>query len=304
MKIIFMGSPDFATPTLQELISSNHEVVAVFSAPPKPKNRGMKLTRSPIHELATQNHIEVFTPTSLKSTDTLNIIESIDADIIIVVAYGFIIPQNILGSKKYGCLNLHPSALPRWRGAAPLQRTIIAGDSKTEICIMQMDEGLDTGDILLSKELELDDQITLQELHDKCASIGAKLMKNTLDNIANIKPRKQSESEITYADKLSKQESSIDWSESAFAIDCKIRGMNPWPGVCFKHKENIIKIRKASYLDITHQYSNGEILNLEMSVACGSGILKILEMQLPNKAAQKTEDFLKAYKFKIGEILQ
>lgn len=303
MKIIFMGTPDFSVPTLQELIDSDNEVVAVFSAPPRPKNRGMKLTPSPVHELAEKHNIPVHNPTSLRRDETYNIIQDIEADIIIVVAYGFIVPKNILEAKKYGCLNLHPSSLPRWRGAAPLQRTIIAGDKSTSVCIMQMDEGLDTGDVLLRKDFDLEDRITLSELHDKCAEIGAKMMVEVLDNIDNITPEKQTEDGLIYAEKLSKEESKIDWNNSAHSIDCQIRGMNPWPGVHFTHNGHYIKILESEYSNAEHNKEPGIILDANLSIACGKGILKALRLQLPGKSTLNAEEFLKGYKIESGEEL-
>lgn len=303
MKIIFMGTPHFAVPTLSHLIDSDNEVVAVFSAPPKPKNRGMRLTPSPVHELAEKHNIPVHTPKSLRTEETMEIIDAIEADIIIIVAYGFIIPKNILESKKYGCLNLHPSSLPRWRGAAPLQRTIIAGDESTSVCIMQMDEGLDTGDVLLRKDFDLEDRITLTHLHDKCADIGAKMMIEVLNNIDDIIPVKQTDDGLVYADKLSKEESKIDWSNSAHSIDCKIRGMNPWPGVYFTHNGNNIKVLEAEYTDAKHNSTPGSIIDSSLNIACGNGALKLLKLQLPGKSALNTEDFLKGYKIEVGKKL-
>lgn len=303
MKIIFMGSPDFAVPTLSALIKSKHEVEAIFTSPPRPKNRGMKLGKSPIHMLGDEYNIKVYNPTSLKTEDTTKILENIEVDIIIVVAYGFIVPKNIIEMKQYGCLNLHPSSLPRFRGAAPLQRTIIAGDTSTEICIMQMDEGLDTGDILLKEKLELDERITLPKLHDKCAEIGANLMLEALDNIDNIHPQKQSETGLVYADKLQREESKIDWSLDAVKIDCKIRGMNPWPGTYFQHEGQDIKILEAKYEDIAHDALPGTILDNDLSIACGKGILKIEKLQSPGKKPLPTKDFLKGYRINKGDVL-
>lgn len=299
-----MGTPDFAVPTLQNLIDSNHDVVAVFSAPPRPKNRGMKLTPSPVHELAEKHNIPVYNPTSLRIDETYNLINDIEADIIIVVAYGFIIPKNILEAKKYGCLNLHPSSLPRWRGAAPLQRTIISGDKSTSVCIMQMDEGLDTGDILLQEDFDLEDRITLPQLHDKCTNLGAKMMLYVLDNIDSITPIKQNEHGLLYANKLSKEEARIDWNNSAHSIDCQIRGMNPWPGAYFTHNGNNIKILESEYSDNEHNKSPGEILDDSMNIACSEGTLKPLRLQLAGKSALDTEDFLKGYKIKASDRLE
>mgnify|MGYP001800871749 CR=1 FL=1 len=223
MKVIFMGTPDFAVPSLKALIESQDiEVTAVFSQRPKPKGRGYAAAKSPVQQLAEQHDIAVYTPKTLRKPAIQEQINQMPADIIIVVAYGFIVPPEVLNSKPKGCLNIHPSKLPRFRGAAPLQYTILHGDKETEICIMQMDEGLDTGDVLLKANLALDARVTLPELHDKCADIGAKLLLQTLRNYDDLTPQKQSEEGLVYAHKLEKHHGKIDWQQSAFAIDCQV----------------------------------------------------------------------------------
>jgi methionyl-tRNA formyltransferase len=298
MDIIFMGTPEFAIPALQNLISSNdHKVKAVFTRAPKAQGRGMKLTNSPIHDLAIAHNIEVYTPKTLRNEDAIKLIDSIKADIIVVVAYGFIIPPNILAAKKYGCLNIHPSKLPKYRGAAPLQRTIINGETETAICIMQMDEGLDTGDIILQKDLPLHPQIALQELHDKCAKIGGESLLEVLTNIDNLPRIKQSEIGISYADKLKKEEARVNWQDTSFTIDCKIRGMNPWPGVYFMHNSKIIKILEASYTNELHHLKPGTILNSNFEVACGSGTLLIKSLKPEGKGKMLASDYLRGISF-------
>lgn len=293
MKVIFMGTPDFAVPSLRALIDSRHSVAAVFTQKPKPKGRGMIESMSAVHEAALQHNIPAYTPSSLKSEESLKLIDDIDADIIVVVAYGFIIPKAILESKKHGCLNIHPSALPRFRGAAPLQRTIIAGDDSTEVCIMQMDEGLDTGDILLSEKLCLSKNITLKELHDQSAKIGAKLLIEVLDNFASLIPRKQSSEGVLYAPKLTKEEGVINWNDSAFSIDCKIRGMTPWPGVFFEYKGVMVKVLEAMVEDLDHNFVPGVDIKNDLTIACGKGALKILKLQRAGKAVVTAEEFLR-----------
>lgn len=296
MNIIFMGTPDFAVPALQNLIDSKtHNVVAVFTATPKAKGRGLKLVNSPVHSLALNNNIPVYTPTTLKNEAALELINSINADIITVVAYGFIIPQNILDAKKYGCLNIHPSKLPKYRGAAPLQRTIINGETETAVCIMQMDAGLDTGDVLLEKNLNLNPRITLQELHDQCAQIGGEMLIKTLDNIETLPRKKQADSGLSYAHKLSKEEGLVDWNESAFTIDCKIRGMNPWPGVYFKYDQKIIKILFADYTNKEHNSLPGELLGNIFEVACGKGTLIVKSLKPSGKPEMLATDYLKGH---------
>ena len=288
-----MGTPDFAVPALQNLISSKeHNVVAVFSQRPKAKGRGMKIIKSPIHRLAESNQISVHTPTTLRKVESFKLIDSISADIIVVVAYGFIIPKNILESKKHGCLNIHPSKLPKYRGAAPLQRTIIEGEEETAVCIMQMDEGLDTGDIILHEDFALDPRITLQELRNKCAQIGGNLLFKTLANIESLPRVKQVDTGETYAHKLNKEESRINWRDSAFKIDCMIRGMNPWPGVYFEFENKKIKILEAGYSNINHNYEAGQIINKSFDIGSEKGILHVKSVKPEGKSKMPSEDYL------------
>lgn len=288
-----MGTPDFAVPSLKNLISSKeHNVVAVFSQRPKSKGRGMKISKSPVHELADLYKIPVYTPSTLRKNESFELIDSIPADIIVVVAYGFIIPKNILESKKYGCLNIHPSKLPKYRGAAPLQRTIIEGEKETAVCIMQMDEGLDTGDIILQENFALSPRITLQELHDKCAQIGSKLLLKTLNNIETLPRIKQSDAGVTYAHKLTKEESLINWNDFAFKIDCMVRGMNPWPGVFFEFKNKKIKILETEYSNIDHSFKIGQILNKSFDIACAKGILHIKSVKPEGKPQMSAKAYL------------
>ena len=306
MKVIFMGTPHFAVPSLKALIASNnHQVVAVFSQAPKPKGRGYVESLSPVHEISAFHHIPVYSPKSLRDLDTQTLINSIEADIIIVVAYGFIIPKIILESKKYGCLNTHPSMLPRFRGAAPLQRTIMSGDKETAVCIMQMDEGLDTGNILMSRSVVLDDKVTFQKLHDMCAEIGADLLINTLDVIDLLTPIKQSEENIVYAHKLTVEESRVDFSKTSFEIDCMVRGMNPWPGLYFEYEGEKIKILESDYNEDFHQYLAGFLVDIDNSlkVACGTGFLMIKKLQRPGKKALNAKEFLCGLKIKAGMML-
>lgn len=297
MNIIFMGTPDFAVPALSKLIESEeNKVVAVFSQMPKAKNRGMKITKSSVHILAEDNNIPVYTPKTLKTKESFSLIDYLKADIIVVVAYGFIIPKNILECKKYGCLNIHPSQLPKYRGAAPLQRVIINGDDETAMCIMQMDEGLDTGDIILREDFSLDFRITLQELHDKSANLGGDLLLEALKNIESLPRIKQLEIGATYAHKLSKIEGKVDWSNSSFSIDCKVRGMNPWPSVYFMFENKIIKIISANFSREKNNYQPGLLLNDSFDIACGTGVLRLNIIKPEGKGKMHAADFLKGNK--------
>ncbi|KAJ6644995.1 Methionyl-tRNA formyltransferase [Pseudolycoriella hygida] len=319
-----MGTPVFAVPALQKLLASvDHQVVAVFTQSPKPKGRGLNEIASPVHNLALQHNIPVYTPFTLKSDEVLELINSIESEVIVVVAYGFLIPKVILQAKKYGCLNIHPSNLPRHRGAAPLQRTIIEGDSLSSVCIIQMDEGLDTGDILLQQTFTLPCRITLPILHDQCAEIGANLLLEVLRNIASLARTTQPLEGITYASKLKKEEGKIDWRDSAYRIDCKIRGMNPWPGVYFEYNNKIIKILEAEYQNIIspndfanfHKtnslktkdiYNNllpGTVINDRLFVACGTGILIIKRLQHGGKKVLNIDEFVRGEPIPTGTIL-
>lgn len=293
MKIIFMGTPDFASPALKALINSHHEVVAVFTQAPKPKGRGLELAESPIHLIAKEYNIPIYTPTTLRKPEYYQQVIDIQADIIIVVAYGLIIPQTILDAKKYGCLNIHPSKLPKFRGAAPLQRTIMSGDTETAVCIMQMDAGIDTGDIIMQKNFAIEPNISLKQLHDLCADKGADLLLQTLDNINNLPRTKQSEEGSSYAHKLTKEEGEIDWNLSAQEIECKIRGMNPWPAAFSYYGDMTVKILEAIPHNQEHNLTPGTILTKDLMIACGSGIIEIKKIQKPGKKAMGFDEFLR-----------
>lgn len=325
MKVIFMGTPDFAVPTLNALInSSDHQVSAVFTAAPKLQGRGLKQLNSPVHELALKHQIPIHTPSTLRNEEAARLISSIEADIIVVVAYGFIIPPTILHAKKHGCVNVHPSDLPKYRGAAPLQRTIINGEKETAVCIIQMDEGVDTGDIILKEKFDLSSRITLPELHDTCAKIGAKLLLQTLDQITDLPKIKQSHDGSSYAKKLTKEEGRVNWQESAWQIDCRIRGMNPWPGVFFEYDGKIIKILEAQsqnfagdkskimleaeeggddFLAQDFGISPGTVLDDELTVACGQGRLLIRKLQQEGKKPLSTQEFLRGFLLPVGTRL-
>jgi methionyl-tRNA formyltransferase len=304
-----MGTPAFALPVLKKLINSpNHQVVNVFTQKPKAKGRGLPEVQSPVHQLALQHKILVYTPSTLKSPEITELISSIEADVIVVVAYGFIVPPAILQAKKYGCLNIHPSDLPKHRGAAPLQRTIICGDKTSAVCIIRMDAGLDTGDIILKQNFDIADRMKLDELHNKCADMGAELLIKALDGINNLPSIPQINQGVSYARKLTKEEGKINWCETAYQIDCKIRGMNPWPGVYFSYKDKIIKVIEADYMDQSDSFSRqeflaGTVISNKLEIACGSGILKIKKLQQEGKKALTDEEFLRGTEIAAGTVL-
>ncbi len=301
MKIIFMGTPEFAIPTLKQLIASDHEIVAVYTQRPKLAGRGQKETLTPIHQLALENQLEVCTPKSLRGDEAAEIFKSHGADVAVIVAYGLILPNSILSIPKYGCINLHPSDLPRWRGAAPIQRTIIAGDTTSAICIMQMDEGVDTGDVLLKKKIDLDSKYTAGSWGASAAEIGSKMMLEVLANYGNINPIKQTEDGLTYANKLLKEEALIDWNRSATQIESLIRGLNPWPVAYFKYQDENIKIYEAEIIEQTGV--PGTILDDKLTIACGDKAIRPILLQRPSKKIMSAKDLLLGYKIPVGTII-
>lgn len=285
LNIIFMGTPDFARHTLDALINSNHNVIAVYSQPPRPKGRGHKEQKSPVHQTAEDNGIPVFTPKSLKSEEEQQKLSDLNADIAIVAAYGLLLPKAVLDAPKLGCLNIHASLLPRWRGASPIQHAIWKGDKKTGITIMQMDEGLDTGDMILKGEIKLTDKTTAPELHDDLADMGAALTLKVLNNIAQngkAAAEPQDNQNSTYAPLLKKSDGHVNWNDTAPKIDAQIRALNPWPGVWAEIQGKRFKILKAE----TTQATTPETLDKNGVMPCGSGTaLKLITLQPEGKKA-------------------
>jgi methionyl-tRNA formyltransferase len=298
MKIIFMGTPQFACPTLQKLIDDkNFEIVGVFTREPQIAGRGHKLQNSQIHELALKNNLKVFTPKSLKNAESQKDFLDLKADAAVVVAYGLLLPQQILDGTKFGCFNIHPSLLPRWRGAAPIQRTIMAGDKETAICIMQMDAGLDSGDVVACENFDLNGSETYSELEKKFAEVGADLMIETLKNAqnGNLNPIKQNATLATYAKKLEKSECEIDWKKSAQEIDCKIRGLSGSLGAFFMYKDEKIKIFTAEIIDKNLSIKNVGEINEKLWIQCGQGIIRPTILQRPGKKPMSVEEFLRGF---------
>lgn len=298
LNVIFMGTPAFALPALEALISSEHEVVSVYSQPPRPRGRGHKLQLSPTHELAQMHGIPVFTPATLKAAEAQAEFAALDADIAVVVAYGLILPQAILNAPTHGCVNIHPSALPRWRGAAPIQRTIMAGDTTTEICIMNMDAGLDTGDVYLRSEtVAIAPEMNAGNLHDVLAKRSAPLLIQTLEAIASgaATATPQAEDGVTYADKIRKEESRIDWSWPAEKIKHHIRGLAPSPGATTMLGGEVLKVYSARYTNRVHHADAGTALDSSLSIACADGTVQLLEVQKAGKPRMSSEAFLRGH---------
>ena len=292
LKVIFMGTPDFAVPALEAILGAGHKVVGVYSQPPRPSGRGEKIKKSPVHECAENHGLTVVTPKGLRSDEATQMFKDHGADIGVVVAYGLILPAPILQAPPLGCLNIHGSLLPRWRGAAPIQRAIEAGDKETGITIMQMDEGLDTGHMLLKDSLPIGHTTTAQALHDDLSRMGARMIVEVLAQAqkGSIQGIPQPEEGITYAAKLQKSESVVDWTQSAEEIERKGRAFTPWPGLGFCLNKKRIKILEASVeegLGVP-----GEFIDNRLAIACGQGVLRILRLQKEGKAPMTAESFL------------
>ncbi|MBT4470514.1 MAG: methionyl-tRNA formyltransferase, partial [Rhodobacterales bacterium] len=294
MRIIFMGSPEFSVPILSSIISAGHDVVAVYCQPPRPAGRGKKERLTPVHSRALELGLDVRHPVNFKSKEAVSDFAALKADIAVVVAYGLILPQKILDSVDKGCLNIHASLLPRWRGAAPIHRAIISGDASTGICIMQMDAGLDTGDVLYHKETEILPSDTTAVLHDRLARIGSQCIVDVLKKYAFLEAVPQSDIGIIYASKIDKNESKIDWNKSAIEIDRQIRGLSPFPGAWFDDGEQRVKVLMSEVVEGSG--FPGEILD-HATIACQSGALKLTRLQRAGKGAMDIKNFLLGYNF-------
>lgn len=293
MKIIFAGTPDFACPSLQALIDSPHEIAAVYTQPDRPKGRGQHVVASPVKLLAQKHHLPVFQPLNLK-TENLP-----PADVMIVAAYGLILPKRILDAPRYGCINVHASLLPRWRGASPIQQAILAGDKESGVTIMQMDVGLDNGDILLQKKCAIERDDSAQNLHDKIAKLGADALIETLNSMDNLTPLKQDESLVTHAPKIQKSDAKINWQKSALEIERQVRGFNPWPIAFCEFKGQPLRIWQATALSEKAHKAPGSIESHSkeaLIVATGDGLLAIKKLQCAGGKAITAKDFINAHK--------
>lgn len=292
MRLAFMGSPDFAVPTLGALVDAGHDVVAVYAQPPRPAGRGKKDRPTAVQARAEALGLPVRTPLSLRSEEAQAEFATLDLDAAVVAAYGLILPQAILDIPRLGCLNIHPSLLPRWRGAAPIQRAVMAGDTRTGVCIMQMEAGLDTGPVLLREETEIAAGETAADLHDRLAVDGARLVVQTLRDYDTLTPEPQSEDGVTYAAKIDKAEARIDWTRPAAALDAHIRGLSPFPGAWFMAGEERIKLLLAE--PVAGSGAPGTML-AEDVVACGTGALRLLRLQRAGKPAMDAAEVLRGF---------
>lgn len=307
LRIIFMGTPDFAVPTLMEILSAGHEVVAVYTQPPRPAGRGMDERKSPVHLQAEMAGIPVFTPKSLRNAAEQEIFREHGADVAVVVAYGLILPQPILEAPSSGCLNLHASALPRWRGAAPIQRAIMAGDAETAVMVMRMDEGLDTGPICLAEQVAIGPNTTAGELHDELARIGANLMVRALAALerGSLDCTPQPEEGVTYAAKIDKAEARIDFTRPARDVHNLIRGLSPSPGAWFEAgpegKRERIKVLRSELVE--GQGPAGTILDDRLTIACGEGAVRLVLLQRAGRKPMSAEEFLRGFNLPTGTKL-
>lgn len=309
MKVVFMGTPDFAVPTLEALIDSNHEVVSVITQPDKPKGRGNKVIYTPVKEVALKHDIPVFQPKKVREPEFVAQLEEMKPDVIVVVAFGQILPKSILDLPQYGCINVHASLLPKYRGAGPIQWSIINGEKETGITTMHMDVGLDTGDMILKEVVEISEDDTGGTLHDKLMQVGGKLLIKTLGQLElGIAPReKQDDAASSYAPMLEKCMGNIDWNKDAIEIELLIRGLNPWPSAYTYLHGKLLKIWSGRVISNYYPGNVGEIVDIIKNegvvVKCGVDNLLLSEIQLQGKKRMMTDAFLRGYEVEIGEVL-
>jgi methionyl-tRNA formyltransferase len=282
LRLVFAGTPDFAATALRALIQTQHDIVAVYTQPDRPAGRGRKLTPGPVKQLAQQYQLPVFQPASLKTPEAIEQLRTLDADVMVIAAYGLLLPPEVLSVPRLGCLNIHASLLPRWRGAAPIQRAILAGDTETGITIMQMDKGLDTGAMLLKLCCPIDQEDTAASLHDRLAALGAEAIITALDQLPTLTATPQDDSLATYAAKLTKQEAIIDWQRSAEELDRLIRALNPWPVAQTRVKGQTLRIWAAQPLADSTTASPGTVIGCDkngIDIACGRGVIRLTRLQ-------------------------
>ena len=301
MRIVFMGTPDFSVPVLDALVDAGHDVVAVYSQPPRPAGRGKKDRPSPVQSKAEALGLSVRYPVSLRIDEALAEFNALEADVAVVVAHGLILPQSILDAPKQGCLNIHASLLPRWRGAAPIHRAIMAGDPETGVCIMQMESGLDTGPVLTRHAVSIGESETTQQLHDRLSVIGASAIVDALAALDQLVPEPQSETGVTYAAKIDKSEAAINWSRSATEIDRLIRGLSPFPGAWFEMNGKRVKILGSVLVE--QNGVAGCALDDALTIACGDGAIRLTHLQRAGKSVQDAGQFLNGWPVPAGTQL-
>jgi methionyl-tRNA formyltransferase len=305
LRLVFMGTPDFAVSILDGLVEAGHEVVCVYSQPPRPAGRGHKERPSPVQAYAETRGIPVRTPKTLRTGEAQGEFAGLKTDVAVVAAYGLILPKPVLEAPRLGCINVHASLLPRWRGAAPLHHAILAGDKETGVCIMQMDEGLDTGPVLLSEAVPIGPGTTTGELHDTLAALGRRLIVEALEGRATDKllPKPQPSEGATYAPKIEPQAGRLDWTRPAAELERLVRGFTPWPGAWFEHGGQRLKVMAAELADRKASVEPGTVQDDRLAIACAEGALRILRLQRPGKGPMEAEAFLRGYAIPAGTRL-
>jgi methionyl-tRNA formyltransferase len=311
MRVVFMGTPDFSVPTLAAILAAGHEVAAAYSQPPRPAGRGMAERRSPVHAFAESRGISVLTPTGLKGTAEQSAFADLRADVGVVVAYGLILPTPVLAAPRHGCLNLHASRLPRWRGAAPIQRAIMAGDDETAAAVMRMEAGLDTGPVCLEERIAIGPETTAGELHDQLADRGAVLMVRALAELerGTLQCRPQSAGGVTYAAKIDKDEGRIDFARPATEVHNLVRGLSPFPGAWFEvrsgEKPERIKVLRAALAGTSEGAleAPGTLLDGRLTIACGVGAVRVIEVQRAGKRPMRADELLRGFPVPAGTRL-
>jgi len=302
MRVVFMGTPDFSVKVLDALVTAGHELVAIYCQPPRPAGRGKKNRPSPVQSFAESLGLDVRCPVNFKDPADKKDFADLNADVAVVVAYGLILPQAILDAPKFGCLNIHASLLPRWRGAAPIHRAIMSGDEKTGVCVMQMEAGLDTGPVLLRDETPISTRDTTAILQGRLADMGADLIVKALKDLPDLTPEVQSEEGVIYAHKIDKAEAKIDWSEPADIVDQKIRGLSPFPGAWFEFEGQRIKVLNSVVSD--KNGAAGTVLDDGLCIACGDGSVQLLRLQRAGKGAMELDVFLRGFAIDQGAVLE
>lgn len=300
MRVTFMGTPEFSVPVLEALVAAGHEIAAVYCQPPRPAGRGKKERPTPVHARALELGLQVRHPVSLKGAEEQAAFAALNADVAVVVAYGLLLPQPVLDAPCFGCLNIHASLLPRWRGAAPIHRAIMAGDAETGVCIMQMEAGLDTGPVLLRKRVAIGTEDTTQDLHDRLSALGAVAITEALDRLPDLVAEVQPDEGVTYAHKIDKAEARVDWALPAEQIDRQIRGLSPFPGAWTILHGKRLKLLRCRVAEGSGQ--PGEVLD-GLIIACGEGAIEVTEAQIEGRGRQDAETFLRGNPLDPGTVL-
>lgn len=310
LRLVFMGSPDFSVPALDALLAAGHDIACVYSQPPRPAGRGQKEKKCAVHAFAEGKGLEVRTPATLKAPEDQSVFAELKADAAVVVAYGLILPAAVIEAPRLGCLNVHASLLPRWRGAAPIQRAIMEGDTVSGVTIMQIEEGLDTGDILMTGTIPITPETTGETLHDLLADQGASLMVAALEGLAagTLTPVPQPDDGVTYAAKLTRDEGRLDWQRPAAELERKVRALNPWPGTWFEHDGGRIKVLKTEIAEGQEDQLSGTVpgtlpgtlVDDTLTVACGEGVLRLLKVKREGKKSQDAAAFVRGYPMPSG----